>query len=215
MSNIAVIDYGSGNLRSVVNAVRAAASDLGTSHEVMLVTNGDELAQADFVILPGVGHFADCRANLAQATGLEEALQEVVQKKGRPFLGICVGMQMLADTGYEGEAITGLSWIHGDVRKLEPTDKALKIPHMGWNSLISCQAHPVTSQMSDEAQVYFVHSYHFLAASKDNIVATTHYGQDVTAVIAKDNIIGTQFHPEKSQKEGQAFLRGFLQWRPS
>lgn len=215
MSKIAVIDYGSGNLRSVVNAVRAAASDLGASHEVLLATNGDDLAQADFVILPGVGHFADCRSNLAQAAGMEEALHEVVHEKGRPFLGICVGMQMLADTGYEGEAIAGLSWINGDVRKLEPADKALKIPHMGWNSLLSCQTHPVTSQMSDVPQVYFVHSYHFSASAPENVVATSHYGQDVTAIIAKDNIIGTQFHPEKSQKEGQAFLRGFLQWRPS
>ena len=214
MSNIAVIDYGSGNLRSVVNAVRAAAFDLGEDYQVSLATTGEDVAQADVVILPGVGHFADCRANLAKADGLEDALHEVVQVKGKPFLGICVGMQMLADTGHEGQAISGLSWIKGDVRKLEPADSTLKIPHMGWNSLSPCQAHPVTSLMSDEAQVYFVHSYHFLAAAPETVVANAYYGQDVTAIIAKDNIIGTQFHPEKSQKEGQAFLRGFLKWRP-
>jgi glutamine amidotransferase len=138
----------------------------------------------------------------------------MVQLKARPFLGICVGMQMLADTGHEGKAIAGLSWISGDVQKLAPHDKRLKIPHMGWNGLQYHKSHPVTAQMSDEAQVYYVHSYHFSASNADDVIATSDYGQKVSAIIARDVMIGTQFHPEKSQAEGQAFLRGFLNWRP-
>lgn len=214
MSKIAVIDYGSGNLHSVVNAVKAAAHSTAHDDVVMLARNGDDIIDADAIILPGVGHFSDCRHNLQQAQGLEEALHEVVQIKGRPFLGICVGMQMLADTGHEGTPITGLSWVSGDVQKLAPSDKTLKIPHMGWNSLQFATTHSVTNQMSDAAQVYFVHSYHFSASHAEDVVATTNYGQKVTAIIAKDTMIGTQFHPEKSQAEGQAFLRGFLNWRP-
>ena len=214
MSKIAVIDYGSGNLRSVVNAVKSAAQSLQEDSVVMLARCGDDLKDADAIILPGVGHFADCRSNLQQADGLEEALAEMVQVKARPFLGICVGMQMLGDTGHEGKPISGLSWISGDVHKLTPTDTTQKIPHMGWNKLHYKARHPVTKEMSDDAQVYFVHSYHFNAAHDDDIVATTHYGLDITAIIARDVMIGTQFHPEKSQAEGQAFLRGFLTWRP-
>ena len=214
MRKIAVIDYGSGNLHSVVNAVRAAVHSNQRDDQVMLATQGADILDADAIILPGVGHFADCRQNLQKAAGLEEALHEMVQVKARPFLGICVGMQMLADTGHEGKAISGLSWISGDVHKLAPQDKSLKIPHMGWNGLQYHKPHPVTAEMSDNAQVYFVHSYHFTARDADDVVATSDYGQKVTAIIAKDVMIGTQFHPEKSQAEGQAFLRGFLNWRP-
>lgn len=214
MRKIAVIDYGSGNLHSVVNAVRQAVRTNGTDDEVKLVSTGAELLQADAVILPGVGHFADCRQNLQKAEGLEEALHEMVHDKARPFLGICVGMQMLANTGHEGKAISGLSWISGEVHKLTPSDSQLKIPHMGWNRLDMRQAHEVTALMSQAPQVYFVHSYHFTATYQEDVIAASDYGGDVTAIIAKDVIIGTQFHPEKSQTEGQAFLRGFLQWRP-
>ena len=210
---IAVIDYGSGNLRSVVNAMSAAAYDLGHGHEICLVKTGDALSSCDGVVLR-VGHFADCRKNLAQADGLEDAFEEMVRIKARPFLGICVGMQMMADTGHEGRAIAGLGWISGDVLKFQPDDRRLKIPHMGWNQLRFDKAHKVTEQMSAAAQVYFVHSYHFVARDQQDVVATSAYGQDVSAIIAKDTMIGTQFHPEKSQKEGQAFLRGFLRWRP-
>ena len=214
MSIIAVIDYGSGNLRSVVNAVRAAATDDGRDDKVILAKTGEDLMKADAIILPGVGHFADCRHNLANATGLEQSLTEMVHHKARPFLGICVGMQMMATTGYEGQAIEGLSWIEGDVRKLQPDDTGLKIPHMGWNALTFSNPHKVTSHMSPSSQVYFVHSYHMRANDEQAVVATTHYGQPVTAIIARDTMIGTQFHPEKSQAEGQSFLRGFLNWRP-
>ena len=214
MRKIAVIDYGSGNLHSVVNAVRAAVHSNQRDDNVMLARDGADILDADAIILPGVGHFADCRQNLQKAEGLEDALHEMVQLKARPFLGICVGMQMLADTGHEGKAIAGLSWILGDVQKLTPSDNSLKIPHMGWNGLHYHKRHPVTAQMSDDAQVYFVHSYHFRAAKSDDVIATSDYGQKVTATIAKDVMIGTQFHPEKSQAEGQAFLRGFLNWCP-
>lgn len=214
MRKIAVIDYGSGNLHSVVNAVRQAVRTNGTDDEVMLVQTGDALSQADAVILPGVGHFADCRQNLAKAEGLEEVLQDMIHHKARPFLGICVGMQMLADTGHEGKAISGLSWISGDVHKLAPSDSGLKIPHMGWNRLHIKQHHAATSLMSQAPHVYYVHSYHFIASHQEDVIASSDYGGEVTAIIAKDVMIGTQFHPEKSQAEGQAFLRGFLQWRP-
>ncbi|MGC6516958.1 MAG: imidazole glycerol phosphate synthase subunit HisH [Candidatus Puniceispirillaceae bacterium] len=214
MSIIAVIDYGSGNLRSVVNAVRAAATDDGRDDKVILAKTGEDLVSADAIILPGVGHFADCRRNLANATGLEQSLSEMVHAKARPFLGICVGMQMMATTGYEGQAIDGLSWIAGDVKRLQPDPSSLKIPHMGWNALTFSRPHPVTSHMSSCAQVYFVHSYHMRANDAQAVVATTDYGHPVTAIIARDTMIGTQFHPEKSQAEGQSFLRGFLNWRP-
>ena len=214
MSKIAVIDYGSGNLHSVVNAVKAAAHSNKRDDSVTLAHDGDGLRDADAIILPGVGHFADCRRNLQSATGLEEALHEMVHEKARPFLGICVGMQMLADTGFEGDAIKGLSWISGNVHKLTAQDDSLKIPHMGWNKLTYHQSHPVTAAMSAEAQLYFVHSYRFIADAREDVVATSDYGQEITAIIAKDVMIGTQFHPEKSQAEGQAFLRGFLNWRP-
>lgn len=217
LRKIAVIDYGSGNLHSVVNAVRQAARSNGADDAVMLAQTGEDILTADAIILPGVGHFADCRQNLQKAAGLEEALTEMVQVRARPFLGICVGMQMLADTGHEGQPIDGLSWVAGDVQKLAPEDKALKIPHMGWNQLQKTarhKDHPVIANMSDTPHVYFVHSYHFIAKQADDVVATTDYGGPVTAIIAKDVMIGTQFHPEKSQAEGQAFLRGFLNWRP-
>ena len=214
MRKIAVIDYGSGNLHSVVNAVRAAVHSNQRDDEVLLARDGADILDADAIILPGVGHFADCRQNLQKADGLEDALHEMVQVKARPFLGICVGMQMLADTGHEGKAIAGLSWISGDVQKLTPLDQSLKIPHMGWNGLHYHKRHPVTAEMSEDAQVYYVHSYHFTATQADDVIATSDYGQKVTAIIAKDVMIGTQFHPEKSQAEGQAFLRGFLNWRP-
>ena len=214
MSKIAVIDYGSGNLRSVVNAVRAAANDVGRRSDVTLVSSPDALLSAEAIILPGVGHFADCRANLGKHKDMESALNEMVQQKATPFLGICVGMQMLADTGHEGEPVSGLSWISGQVHKLQPDNEALKIPHMGWNSLSFTKPHPVTAQMAEASQVYFVHSYHFMAENDKDIVATTDYGQSVVSIVAKDTMIGTQFHPEKSQAQGQAFLRGFLNWRP-
>ena len=215
MRQIAVIDYGSGNLHSVLHAVKAAASNAQIDCDVRLITTADELRVADSIILPGVGHFADCRKNLQKADDLEAALSERVHKDAIPFLGICVGMQLLGDKGYEGDVIDGLGWISGDVRRIQTDDDQLKIPHMGWNDVEIIRDHPVTASLSKNPQLYYVHSYCFNAHSDEDVIATTHYGQRFAAIIGKDTMIGTQFHPEKSQKEGQAFLTGFLNWRPS
>ena len=214
MRQIAVIDYGSGNLHSVLHAVKAAAANAQLDCDVTLVTSAKELVSADAIILPGVGHFADCRKNLQQAGELEGVLARRVKEQAIPFLGICVGMQLLGDKGYEGDVIEGLGWISGDVRRIQTKDENLKIPHMGWNDVEIMQSHPVTDALSDNPQLYYVHSYCFNAASEDDVIAITHYGQRFAAIIGKDTMIGTQFHPEKSQKEGQAFLTGFLNWRP-
>ena len=214
MRQIAVIDYGSGNLHSVLHAVKAAAANAHLDCEVNLVTSAKELAVADAIILPGVGHFADCRKNLQQAGDLEAVLARRVKEQAIPFLGICVGMQLLGDKGYEGDVIDGLGWISGDVRRIQTDDETLKIPHMGWNDVEITQSHAVTDALSKNPQLYYVHSYCFNASSDEDVIATTHYGQKFAAIIGKDTMIGTQFHPEKSQKEGQAFLTGFLNWRP-
>jgi len=214
MRHIAVIDYGSGNLHSVLHAVKAASSTLSESCHISLATTASEIAAADAIILPGVGHFADCRANLAQVEDLEQQLADKVLKQATPFLGICVGMQLLATTGHEGTKVAGLDWIAGDVTRLQPADAQLKIPHMGWNDVTIHHAHPVLRHMSASPVMYFVHSYHFEAIETDKVIASTHYGQEVTAIVARDTMIGTQFHPEKSQKEGLACLAGFLEWRP-
>ena len=214
MRQIAVIDYGSGNLHSVLHAVKAAALNTHLDCKVNLVTKADELAAADAIILPGVGHFADCRKNLQQAGDLEAVLARRVKEQAIPFLGICVGMQLLGDKGYEGDVIDGLGWISGDVRRIQTDDAHLKIPHMGWNDVEIVQSHRVTQALSPKPQLYYVHSYCFNASSDEDVIATTHYGQTFAAIIGKETMIGTQFHPEKSQKEGQAFLTGFLNWRP-
>ena len=215
MRQIAVIDYGSGNLHSVLHAVKAAALNTHLDCEVKLVTTAKELMAADAIILPGVGHFADCRKNLQQAADLEAVLAQRVHEQAIPFLGICVGMQLLGDKGYEGDVIEGLGWISGHVRRIKTEDDSLKIPHMGWNDVEIVRDHPVTASLSKKPQLYYVHSYCFNASNDDDVIATTHYGQTFAAIIGKQTMIGTQFHPEKSQKEGQAFLTGFLNWRPS
>ena len=218
---IGIIDYGSGNLRSVHNAVSQAASVACPSDEITRVTSALDLKSCDRIILPGVGHFADCYANLSGIEGMIETLHELVRVQARPFLGICVGMQLLADMGNEGgSAVSGLCWIPGNVIHLsehisQKTLPILKIPYMGWNHLNLHQpCHPVLAQMRAQMQVYFVHSYIFRLAQPSNILATTTYGVDVAAIIGHENIIGTQFHPEKSQQAGQCFLQEFLKWRP-
>ena len=214
MRQIAVIDYGSGNLHSVLHAVKAAAQTADIECDVRLVTTAEELRIADSIILPGVGHFADCRQNLQKAGDLESVLAERVTQDAIPFLGICVGMQLMADRGYEGDVIDGLGWISGEVRRIQTDDDSLKIPHMGWNNITLERSHPVTASLSKEPQLYYVHSYCFNADNDEDVIASTDYGQKFAAIIGKDTMIGTQFHPEKSQKEGQAFLTGFLKWRP-
>ncbi|HXL99395.1 MAG TPA: imidazole glycerol phosphate synthase subunit HisH [Rhizomicrobium sp.] len=211
MSLTALIDYGSGNLRSAEKALARAGAGAG---EIAVTNDPAIVAKAERIVLPGVGAFADCMKGVRAIAGLVEALEEAVLKRGTPFLGICVGMQLLADVGREFGEHAGLGWIAGEVVRLAPADAALKIPHMGWNELTIARPHPLLAGIADGAHVYFVHSYEFRARDAGDVLATTDYGGTVTAMIARGNIAGTQFHPEKSQAVGQALLRNFLNWRP-
>ena len=218
---IGIIDYGSGNLHSVQNAVGQAASVVCPGDEIERITSAHALKSCDRIILPGVGHFADCYAGLSAIEDMIDTLNDLARAQARPFLGICVGMQLLADLGNEGGTVVpGLGWIPGDVIHLgEKMDKqtmsTLKIPHMGWNHLQLHQPnHPVLAQMRTQMQVYFVHSYIFQLAQPSHCLATAAYGVDVAAVIGYENVIATQFHPEKSQQAGQCFLQEFLKWQP-
>lgn len=218
---IGIIDYGSGNLHSVQNAILQAASVACLSDDIERITSAHDLKSCDRIILPGVGHFADCYAGLSAIEDMIDTLNDLVKAQARPFLGICVGMQLLADLGNEGgTAVPGLGWIPGDVIHLgEKMDKhslsTLKIPHMGWNHLRLHQPnHPVLAQMRTQMQVYFIHSYIFQLAQPSHCLATASYGVDVAAVIGHENVIATQFHPEKSQQAGQCFLQEFLKWQP-
>lgn len=217
---IGIIDYGSGNLHSVHHSVAHAAA-MKTDMKVQTLSDTENLKNCDYIIVPGVGHFADCWAGLSEIDGMVEALREAVLEKAKPFLGICVGMQLLADEGHEGGNITpGLGWISGKVRHFSDClDSAshphLKIPHMGWNQLRLTQGdHPICASLPAQVQMYFVHSYVFDDLGASHILAVADYGMPVPALIGRDNIIGTQFHPEKSQQAGQAMLDAFLSWRP-
>ena len=216
---LGIIDYGSGNLHSVQHALVHAAADLKGISSIERITTADALTRCDQIVLPGVGHFADCRNGLMAVDGMVDVLHDAVTVRGLPFLGICVGMQLLADEGYEGQVTEGFGWIAGCVRPLcrsSQPDGApeLKIPHMGWNTLRKKIEHPVLAGLDNAAQAYFVHSYFFETASPNMVIATTDYGTDIPAVVGRDNILGTQFHPEKSQQVGQQILRQFLLWRP-
>ncbi|MBT6032343.1 MAG: imidazole glycerol phosphate synthase subunit HisH [Kordiimonadaceae bacterium] len=210
--NTVIIDYGSGNLRSAEKSTIRAAEGLGM--DVIVSPNPEDIIKADRIILPGVGAFADCMKGLNELDGMREALEEAVLKKGTPFLGICVGMQLLADAGLEHGRTKGLGWIGGTVETLV-VDESLKVPHMGWNDLeISQNNHPLLDGIKTGDHAYFVHSYHFKATDQSTVLAEVDYGGKVTAMVASDNIVGTQFHPEKSQKLGLALLKNFLQWSP-
>jgi glutamine amidotransferase len=209
-----VIDYGSGNLRSAAKALERAARESGADGRVLVTNHADSLRGATRVVLPGVGAFADCRRGLAKVPGMEEALKQVVLKEGRPFLGICVGMQLLADRGREFETVDGLGWIKGEVAPLVPSDPKLKIPHMGWNQLQMHRTHPVLDGIENDDHAYFVHSYALSVADPKDLIATVDYGGAVTAVVGRDNIIGVQFHPEKSQATGLKLIANFLRWKP-
>jgi imidazole glycerol-phosphate synthase subunit HisH len=213
-ATVALIDYGSGNLRSAEKALARAAADLGSGQEILVTSDPNRVASAERVVLPGVGAFADCMRGVSSIPGMVAALEDKVLKKGSPFLGICVGMQLLADVGREHGDHKGLGWIPGEVVRMQPSDPGLKVPHMGWNALKLLKAHKLLESMPDGTDVYFVHSYVMCPKSRDHLVATTDYGGEVPAIIARDNIAGTQFHPEKSQAIGLAFLSRFLQWRP-
>ena len=211
---VAIVDYGSGNLRSAAKAFERAAAESVVAAEIKVTSVPEVIAGADRVVLPGVGAFADCRRGLAAVSGLEQALNESVMARARPFLGICVGMQLMADSGLEFETVDGLGWIGGQVVAMEPADRALKIPHMGWNEIEPRGAHPLLAGLSARPHAYFVHSYHFRVSDPDDLVAVTDYGGPLAAVVGHGNIAGTQFHPEKSQQAGLRLISNFLQWRP-
>jgi glutamine amidotransferase len=214
---VAIIDYGSGNLHSAQKAFERAARAAGMNREVKVTSRPEDLRAADHVVLPGVGAFADCRRGLDRVPGMAAALEEAVLREGKPFLGICVGAQLLATRGLEHEVVAGLNWIGGDVAPIKPNDPALKIPHMGWNTLDVKRPHAVLAGVRtgpDGLHAYFVHSYQLYAANPETVVATTDYGGPLTAVVARDNIVGTQFHPEKSQTLGLMLIANFLKWHP-
>jgi glutamine amidotransferase len=208
---VVVVDYGAGNLKSAAKALMEAAKGTGT--EVSVSADPAAVRAADRIVLPGVGAFADCKAGLEKLPGMVEALNEAVLQKQRPFLGICVGMQLMATLGIEYGEHRGLDWIKGKVVKLTPGDPNLKIPQIGWNNL-SNAAHPVLRGLPKDADAYFVHSYHFVAERQSDVLSRIDYGGPVVAAIGRDNLIGVQFHPEKSQAVGLKLLGDFLEWRP-
>jgi imidazole glycerol-phosphate synthase subunit HisH len=210
----AIIDYGSGNLRSAAKAFERAAREEGIATAIVVTADAAVVRTAERVVLPGVGAFAACRRGLAAVPGMEAALAEVVRERGRPFLGICVGMQLMAERGREFETVAGLGWVAGEVAAIAPADPALKVPHMGWNVLQPLAKHFVLAGIAPGAHAYFLHSYGFHAKAKGDLLATTDYGGAITAVIGRDNLIGTQFHPEKSQATGLRLIGNFLRWRP-
>jgi glutamine amidotransferase len=211
---VAIIDYGSGNLRSATKAFERAAREAGMTAEIDLTDKADRVASADRIVLPGVGAYADCRRGLDAVPGMVEALRDTVEAKARPFLGICVGMQLMSSRGLEKTTTEGLGWIRGDVVKMTPDDPALKIPQIGWNTLARRSAHPLFEGIPETLHAYFVHSYHLAAENPDDVVATVDYGGPMTAFVARDNKAGAQFHPEKSQTLGLALITNFLRWKP-
>ena len=211
---VAIIDYGSGNLRSAAKAFERAAAEDGIAVRVEVTNEPEAVARADRLVLPGVGAFADCRRGLAAVPGLEAALRETAITRARPFLGICVGMQLMADRGREFETVAGLGWIAGEVVPIAPRDPTLKIPHMGWNEIEPRAPHPLLAGLGAGAHAYFVHSYHFRVTDPTDLVAVTDYGGPLTAMIGHGNLAGTQFHPEKSQEAGLRLIGNFLRWCP-
>ena len=212
--SVAIVDYGSGNLHSAAKAFERAAREEGLAQPIVVTCDPDEVARADRVVLPGVGAFADCRRGLDAVGGMVDALNDSVRGRGRPFLGICVGMQLMAERGREYEVTQGLGWIPGEVERIAPSDSELKIPHMGWNELSLRRGHPVFDGVADGTHTYFVHSFHFAVADRTDLIATADYAQAVTAAVGRDNMVGTQFHPEKSQATGLRLIGNFLRWRP-
>ena len=208
---VAIVDYGAGNLRSAEKALAEAANG---SARVLVTADPDAVRKADRIVLPGVGAFADCKRGLDALPGMVAALEEAVLKAGKPFLGICVGMQLMASVGVEFGEHKGLDWIKGRVVVLDPADRSLRIPQMGWNNLDLARSHPALADTRAGDHAYFVHSYHFVAERPRDVIATVDYGGPVTAIIGRDNLLGVQFHPEKSQHVGLALLKTFLKWIP-
>ena len=214
---VAIIDYGSGNLRSATKAFERAARESGTDAEIDLTGDAERVRSADRIVLPGVGAYADCAAGLHAVPGMWEAIEESTLKLGRPFLGICVGMQLMSERGLEKTITRGFGWIAGDVKEIEPADPSLKIPQIGWNTIHVKHPHPIFDGIptgDDGLHAYFVHSYYLAARNPAEVLAITDYGGPVTAAVGRDNMVGTQFHPEKSQALGLALIANFLKWRP-
>jgi glutamine amidotransferase len=214
---VAIVDYGSGNLHSAAKAFERAARESGRDQPIVVTGDPNEVARAERIVLPGVGAFADCRRGLDAVPGLVDALEENVRQKGKPFFGICVGMQLMAQRGREYQVTPGLGWISGEVDRITPKDTELKIPHMGWNTLNVTKPHALLDGIptgNDGLHAYFVHSFELRPERRDDLVAQTEYGGPLTAIIGRDNIVGTQFHPEKSQKLGLALIANFLKWAP-
>ena len=215
--SVAIVDYGSGNLHSAAKAFERAARDSGHAEAILVTSDPAKVAAASRVVLPGVGAFADCRRGLDDISGMIEALNESVLQRGRPFFGICVGMQLMAERGLEYQVTPGLGWIAGEVDRITPADPSLKIPHMGWNTLNMLQPHPLLADLPlgpDGLHAYFVHSYELRPAHRADLVAQADYGGPLTAIVGRDNMVGTQFHPEKSQRLGLALIANFLKWTP-
>ena len=215
--SVAIVDYGSGNLHSAAKAFERAAQEAELDAAIVVTADPETVRRADRVVLPGVGAFADCWRGLDRLPGMVEAMTEAVRRDGKPFLGICVGMQLMATQGLEYETTPGLDWIPGDVAPIKPADPALKIPHMGWNTLDAPETHPLLAEIPigpHGLHAYFVHSFALRPADDADVLARTDYGGPITAIVAKDNMAGTQFHPEKSQRLGLRLIANFLRWRP-
>ncbi|PDT15028.1 imidazole glycerol phosphate synthase subunit HisH [Rhizobium sp. J15] len=214
---VAIIDYGSGNLRSATKAFERAAREAGIDAHIDLTDKAENVAAADRIVLPGVGAYADCRRGLDAVPEMTEVLIETVEKKARPFLGICVGMQLMSSRGLEKTVTQGFGWVPGDVVEMTPSDPTLKIPQIGWNTLDLKREHPLLDGIPTGPQglhAYFVHSYHLAAQNAGDVIATVDYGGPMTALVGRDNMVGAQFHPEKSQKLGLALIANFLRWNP-
>jgi len=210
--SITVIDYGSGNLKSAAKALEAAANNINVDSKIIVTSNPEAIKKSNKVILPGQGSFRDCYLGIKKIPGLEDALNEFVLVKKKPIFGICVGMQLFAKIGYESQETKGFGWIDGVVRKINNINKTLKLPHMGWNQIEFKKDFVLFSGLENKSHMYFVHSYELTTKQKDCIVATTNYGNSIIVAVAKENIFGTQFHPEKSQKNGLKILENFLKW---
>ncbi len=208
-----IVDYESGNLHSAHKAFERMALETAAG-DVIVSAHAEDVARADRIVLPGDGAFPACRAALGAVPGMVEALEEAVIRRARPFLGICVGMQMLATTGHEYTDTRGLGWIDGDVVPIRPADPSMKVPHMGWNDMVIDQPHPVLEGLQTGDHAYFVHSYHFRTADPTHLLAHVDYGGPITAIVGRDTILGTQFHPEKSQAAGLRLIANFLRWKP-
>jgi len=211
--SISVIDYGSGNLKSATKALEAAANNANVSSKILVTSDPKIIKESDKIVLPGQGSFRDCYLGIKKISGLNETLNEFVLEKKKPILGICVGMQLFAKTGYESQETSGFGWIDAEVRKINNINKKLKLPHMGWNEIELKKKCFLFSNIKNKSHFYFIHSYEFMTKQKDCTVATTNYGNSIIASVEKENIVGTQFHPEKSQKNGLIILENFLKWK--